>query len=118
MKPLLLAFALSTATTLCVAKTPDCTSPDAWPAAMAFAHLKNADLISNENTDFTRVKVFRLASEKTGKDLYRQIHRIRFPKKTGEVVEVITSHDASNEECSMSDVDVYLVSKHLGSKLR
>lgn len=118
MKPLLLAFVLSTATTLCMAKTPDCTSPDAWPAAMAFAHLKNADLISNESTDFTHVKVSRLASEKTGKNLYHQIHRIRFPQKIGEVVEVITSHDASSEECSMSDVDVYLVSKHLGGKVR
>jgi hypothetical protein len=36
--------------------------------------------------------------------------------KFGEVVEVITVSQASNEECSMSDVDVFVVSKHLAKQ--
>jgi hypothetical protein len=56
----------------------------------------------------------RLASEKVGKDLYRQVYDITFYEKTGSKIEVITSSKASNEECSMSGVDVFVVSRRLG----
>ena len=96
------------------AKTPDCTSPNAWPAAMAFTHLKNDGVINNDEFDFNKTLVTRLASEKIGKDLYRQVHLVRFTRKSGESIDAITVNEASNVECSMSGVDVYLITKHLG----
>jgi hypothetical protein len=96
------------------AKTPDCTSADAWPAAMAFTHMKNGGIVSNDELDFKKTLVTRLASEKIGKDLYRQVHLVRFIKRSGEPIDAITINEASSEECSMSGVDVYLVAKRLG----
>lgn len=93
---------------------PDCTSPNAWPAGMAFTHLKNAGLVTNYNLVFDKTTVSRLASEKIGDDLYRQIHKVSFVRKSGAKVETITVNDASNEECSMSGVDVYVIERKLG----
>ena len=100
--------------TFVYAKTPDCTHPDAWPASMAFTHLKNAGVVDNDVLDFKKTKVTRLVSEKVGKDFYRQVHLVRFFKTSGEQVLAITVNEVSNQECSMSNVDVYLVSKQLG----
>ena len=96
-----------------IAAVPDCASPEAWPASMAFTTLKNSQLLNNDNVDFSKTQVVRLASEKVGKDLYRQIHDVSFTLKSGDIVEAITRNDASNDECSISAVDVYVVSKHL-----
>lgn len=104
-------FIVSSASVL--AGSPDCTYFDAWPSSMAFVELKNAGLADNESLDFSKTTIVRLASEKIGKHLYRQVHRVRFVKKTGEQIEVITANDASHQECSMSDVDVYVVSQRL-----
>lgn len=109
-----LIFALLLVSSVANAKTPDCTGPDRWPAAMAFGYLKDVGLIDNENLDFTKTKSIRLASEKKGKDLYRQLHLVTFTEKSGRTIEVITSNDASNVECSMSGVQVFVISKKLG----
>lgn len=99
---------------------PDCTYSDAWPEAMAYGQLKNAGLLGSYTTDFDKTSSVRLASEKIGKDptfhkdLYRQVHRIEFVKHSGKTLTVITVHNASHVECSMSDVDVYVVSRRLG----
>jgi hypothetical protein len=93
------------------AKTPDCSGTDRWPTNMAFVHLSNAGITSNEKVDFTKTKTIRLASEIRGKDLYRQIHQVTFFEKSGSTIQVITSNDVSSEECSMSGVDVYVVSQ-------
>jgi len=58
----------------------------------------------------------RLASERIDKDLYRQIYRITFRVKSGKDIEVITSSNASFDECSMGAVDVFVVSRHLGGR--
>jgi len=102
---------------MALAGTPDCSGPEGWPTAMAFVHLKNAGITNNNELDFEKVKTVRLASEKIGKDLYRRIHFVTFTKKSGETIQVVTSNDASHEECSMSGVEVYLVSKRLGEQL-
>lgn len=99
-----------------LAKDPECGRPDGWPATMAFVHLKNAGITTNDKIDFSKTVVVRLASEKIGKNLYRQIHLVTFMEKSGSTIEVITENDASNEECSMTGVDVYVISKHLGGK--
>jgi hypothetical protein len=109
---ILLVFAA--ASTWALAKDPDCTNPEAWPAGMAFTHLKNTGVVDNDALDFKKTKVTRLASERVGKDLYRQVHLVRFVRTSGEPVSAITVNEVSRQECSMSGVDVYLVSKRLG----
>lgn len=99
-----------------IAGSPNCDGINNWATSMAFTHLKNSGLISNETTVFSKTKTVRLASEKIGKNLYRQVHQVSFTEKSGNVIEVITVNDASREECSMSDVDVFIISKHLGTR--
>jgi hypothetical protein len=97
-----------------VAGNPQCDGTDNWATNMAFVHLKNAGLIHNETTDFTKTKTVRIASEMIGKDLYRQVHDVTFTEKSGDLIEVITVNDASHQECSMSGVEVYVISQKLG----
>ena len=94
-----------------VAKTPDCTGPEHWPASMAYAQLKNAGVLSSDTVNFDRVTSVRVASEKIEADLWRQVHRVRFPLKNRKVVLVLTVSDTSSEECSMGDVQIYVVSR-------
>jgi hypothetical protein len=82
---------------------------------MAFVHLKNAGLTDNNKLDFAKTKTIRFASEKIGENLYRQVHYIVFTEKSGNTIEVITVNEASNEECSMSAVDVFVIREHLGN---
>jgi len=90
---------------------PDCSG--GWPTNMAFVHLKNAGLADNDTVDFSKTKTVRLASEKIGKNLWHQVYHITFTKKSGDAIEAIAVHDASQEECSMTGVQVFVVSKHL-----
>jgi hypothetical protein len=94
-----------------IAKVPDCTGPEHWPASTAYVRLKDRGVLSSETVVFERVTSVRVASEKIGADLWRQVHRVRFPLKNKQVVQVLTVSDASSEECSMGDVDVFLVSR-------
>ena len=77
------------------------------------ARLKNAGLIDNRSIDFSKTKTVRIASEEVGKDLWHQVYYVTFTKKAGDVIDTIVVHDASSEECSMSGVEVFVVSKHL-----
>jgi hypothetical protein len=83
---------------------------------MAFVHLKNAKATDNEKLDFGKTKTVRLASEQIGKDLYRQVHHVIFTEKSGNTIEVVTVNDASNEECSMGPVDVFVVKGKIGGQ--
>lgn len=104
---------------LALAKVPDCTNPNAWPAGMALGQLQDVGLIkSATDVDWKKVHVQRLASEQVDKGLWKQIHLITFTMKSGEQIEVITNHFASSQECSESDVEVFIVSKRLGSTKR
>jgi hypothetical protein len=100
------------------AQNPDCTGVDNFPTRSAFVSLKNAYITDNYKVDFTKTKTVRLASEKIGKDLYRQVHHVTFVEKSGTTIEVITVNNASNAECSESAVDVYVISKHLGGAVK
>ena len=95
------------------AKAPDCSGPDRWAAGTAFTTLKNAGAIANETVDFERVTSMTIVSEKIGRDLWRQAFRVTFPLKSGERVEAIVVSNASSEECSMSDAQVFLISNAL-----
>ena len=85
---------------------------------MAFVHMKNAGLVDNEHLDFSKTKTERIASQKIGKDLWHQVYQVIFTKTSGEAIEAIVVHDASTEECSMTGVEVFVVSKHLNQELR
>ena len=106
--------ALVTALAPACAKEPNCSGTHNWAATMAFVHLKNAGLTSNNKIESTQTKTTLLASRLIGKDLYRQINRVVFTEKSGNKIEVITSNNASSEECSMSGVEVFVISKRLG----
>ena len=91
-----------------------CSNPDNWAASSAYAQLKNAGLVAPETVDFSKVRVVLLAQQKIGKDLYRQIHEIAYPLKSGSLVRVITTSNASSEECSISSVKIRVVGQTLG----
>jgi hypothetical protein len=93
--------------TLAWSAHPDCAGR--WPTTMAYVHLKNAGIVVEQPT----AKTTRLASEQIGPDLYRQVHLVSFPKGS-KSVKVITINDASSQECSMSEVQAFVVSQELG----
>jgi hypothetical protein len=96
-----------------IAKAPDCSGPDHWAAGMAFTKLKDAGVVTNETVDFDHVTAKTIVSERVGKDLWRQVFGVTFPLRSGRQVQAIVVSDASSEECSMSDPQVFLVSKTL-----
>ncbi len=100
-----------------MAAAPECEGPDNWAASMAFVHMKNAGITTNSEIDFSKTRVTRLASEHTGKDIYRQVHLVVFTKQSGGTIEAITVNDASHSECSESGVEVFVVSQELGDNL-
>lgn len=112
----ILVFASVACSPASLVKSPDCSRIDSWATKMAFVHLKNSGITNNESLDFSKTKISLVASEKIDRDLYRQVHLIIFTEKTGNTIEVITVNNASNEECSMSGVQVLLIKKQLGEK--
>ena len=96
------------------AKHPDCSGVERWAGSMAYVHLKNDGMAGPDTIDFTKTTSVRIASQQIGKDLFHQVHLVTFTKKDGETIQVITVNDASNQECSMSGVEVFVVSKKLG----
>ena len=93
---------------------PDCSGVERWPTSMAFVHLKNAGNTDNDRLDFTKTRTKRLASEAIGRSRYRQVHHVTFTETSGKRIELITVNEATEEECSGSGVDVYVVAQHLG----
>jgi hypothetical protein len=69
--------------------------------------LKNAGVLRNDQIDFAHVSSVLLVSQKIGPDLYKQAFLVTFPLKSGGQERAIAISNASNEECSMSDVAVY-----------
>jgi hypothetical protein len=90
-------------------EAPDCAS---WPRSAAYVNLKNAGHLVDE----AHAHVERLASERTGPDLYRQVYYMSFADSAGVPVEVVTVSDASHSECSMSGVQVYVISRVIGDE--
>jgi hypothetical protein len=110
------AFALAAAllaTTPALAKSPDCAGKGNWTASMVFVAMKNAKLLTNDQVDFDRTEVTRLASEQVKKGLWRQIHLVRYYRKDGTYLEAVAVNDASNDECSMSEVRTLVISEEL-----
>lgn len=114
MKSLAITLALLLATpALSLAASPtQCVS---WPENIAQAKLKNEGITDPTKLDESKTRAVRLASQKVGKDLYRDVYDITFYEKSGRAIEVITSSEASSVECSMGSVDVFVVSKKLAN---
>ncbi|MCC8392993.1 hypothetical protein LJ656_10370 [Paraburkholderia sp. MMS20-SJTR3] len=111
------AFTLLCFSALSIAKPPPCES---WPTNIADGWLIDAGLLDKDKLDHAKTRAVRLSSEKIGKDrfygkdLYRQVHHITYYEKGGKQISVITVNDAGWEECSMSEVEVFVVSQHMG----
>jgi hypothetical protein len=90
------------------AKAPDCHN---WPMNMTEMWMRSAGIVDFKNLIIPKTKITLLASEKKGKDLYTQIYHFVFYDQKGKSYEVITKNEASYEECSMSQVNSYLISK-------
>jgi len=116
MKLALLYIILISPPNIVFAGHPDCAGINRWATSMAFVYLKNSGITNNEKINFTKTITTRLASEKISKNIYRQIHYITFTENSGNEIKVITSNESSNEECSMSKVKVYVISKELSYK--
>lgn len=86
---------------------PNCAGPNRWPANMTYAWFKNAGLLTPGQVDFARARSELIASQKIGRDLYRQVFKVAFQLKGGRTLAAITVSDASSHECSMSAVTVY-----------
>ncbi|PLZ00606.1 hypothetical protein CY652_20150 [Burkholderia sp. WAC0059] len=56
-----------------------------------------------------------IAIQKIGKDLYKQVFDITLYSKSGEQFHVVTVNNVSSQECSISGVDIYLVSRKFGA---
>jgi hypothetical protein len=108
---LFVCAALLTAAVPACASQPQCDKPGQWPSNMAFVHLKNGGFTSNDKIDFSKTKVSRIASEKISDTTYRQVHHVIFTETDGGTIETITISDATIDECSMGEVDVYRVEK-------
>ena len=113
MKKLLLVTLLAVLPILSFAKGPDC---DSWPMNISEGWLQNAGIVDVINLDESKTKITLLASEKKAKGLYTQIYHFIFYDSIGNSYEIITNSDASYKECSMSDVDIYLISKRVLNK--
>ncbi|CAM3609052.1 hypothetical protein VA7868_03547 [Vibrio aerogenes CECT 7868] len=104
----LLAITLVFFSGFSVAAGPDCYS---WPLNMAEVWLKNKGIVDITQLDRTKTQIKQLASETKKSGLYTQVYWFVFHDKQGKTYQVITQSDASDEECSMSDVNTYLISE-------
>lgn len=108
-----LLLPLLAAPSLCFAAPPQCAS---WPTNMAIVYLKNVGITDPTRLNESRTKAVLLASEPKGKGLFREVYDITFSEHSGKEIEVITSNDASREECSIGRVTVYVVSRKIEEK--
>ncbi|PIT12883.1 hypothetical protein [Snodgrassella alvi] len=108
MKKLSLLILLVLSPILSFSKATGCHS---WPMNMAEAWMQNAEIVDIPSLDESKTKIKLLALGKKKKGLYTQIYHFVFYDRKGNSYEVITKNEASDDECSMSDVDSYLISK-------
>lgn len=93
---------------------PDCSG--GWPTNMTLSLLQNAGITASRKIDFSKTTTTRIASQRIGRDLFHQVYDVVYTEQSGRKIEAIAVHDASNEECSMTGVELYVVSQHLSSE--
>jgi hypothetical protein len=90
------------------AKAPDCAD---YPTNSAIVFLKNMKVTDPTRLDESKTKAVLLAATQVGKRLFHEVYDITFTEHSGKQIEVITSSDASLDECSWGDVVMYLVAR-------
>ncbi|MCG7588370.1 hypothetical protein, partial [Photobacterium sp. OFAV2-7] len=95
---------------LSLSNSPKCDNPNSWAPRMAYIYLAENKFFTDDEVEHDKIIVRLIASEKIANDIYRQVHHVIFKLKSGEDVEVITSNEASSEECSYSGVKVFVIS--------
>ncbi|MGK3131452.1 hypothetical protein ACCW76_19930 [Pantoea sp. C8B4] len=90
------------------AAMPDCHS---WPMNMAEVWLKNEKVVDVGQLDEPKTVVKLLASESRKDGVFTQVYHFTFHDVSGKSYDVITQSDATREECSASEVNVFQVSK-------
>ena len=91
-----------------------CTGIHDWPAVSSLAQLEEAKIADPAAVDLAKSAVIRVVSERLRNGYFRQVHRIRFARLSGPVLEVLTVSNASATECGKSSVATYVVSERLG----
>jgi len=109
---MLLTFCLPVA---CLAGLPKGLPCSSWPINSGEVKLQNAGIVKMSELDHKKTKAVPLAIEKIGDDLYRQVYDITWYSKSGQQFRTITINEASSQECSISGVTVYLVSRAIGA---
>lgn len=88
------------------AKKADCHS---WPMNMAEVWLKNNNIADITHLDRTKTEIKQLAAQKKAGGITTEIWHFIFHDNSGKAYEVITQSDANLEECSASEVNVFLI---------
>ncbi|WP_041395013.1 hypothetical protein [Photobacterium profundum] len=101
---------------LSLASSPKCDAPTSWAPNMAYVYLLNNKVLTADKVEHDKTIVSQIASEQIANDIYRQVHHVIFTLKSGESIEVITSNEASSEECSLGSVDVFLISNKFSDR--
>ncbi|AFC84795.1 hypothetical protein Fraau_0305 [Frateuria aurantia DSM 6220] len=90
-----------------------CRRSASWPMHMAMGQLKNLGYLDTRQLDSASTRVVRMASEPLPGGLYQEVYHVVFQQEDGKRLEVITRSKASDQECSMGPVEVYLVNRKL-----
>ena len=75
--------------------------------------MKNEGLLTSYNVLWKQVRGRTIASQRIGKNLWRKVFRVTYPLTTGTKVEAIVVEDVSTDECSVSEPQIFLISKAL-----
>ncbi|WP_198943936.1 hypothetical protein [Acetobacter sp. DsW_54] len=85
-----------------------------WPKTMALMGMRNAGIVDLDKINEDKTKFVLLAYQALPNGLFKEIYDITYFSNEGKLVfEVITSSESSYEECSMSDVTTFLISRHI-----
>jgi hypothetical protein len=76
-----------------------------------YVSLKNAGMLDPDSVDFHHATSRTIASQAIGKNLWRQVFHVTWPLKSGKNFEAIVVENVSNDECSMSEPQIFLISR-------
>ncbi|MDW6002753.1 hypothetical protein [Vibrio mangrovi] len=86
------------------------TTCHTWPMNMAKIWLQDKKIVNEDELNEDRTQFKLLASETMKNAQYTDVYLFSFFDKTGKEYDVITQNISSDEECSISDVNIYMVS--------
>ena len=82
-----------------------------YPMKVSKGWLQNNNIVSIQDLNLDKTMGEKLSSEKIKKNLWNNVFRFIFIDKSNNKYELITRNVASDEECSISDVEIYMISK-------